>query len=215
MHSTSYPHSSKRRCPSSGKWARLSWEYGYRIRVSSETQSWWKWAKRVGGVASGAVWIVGLAGLPEDWDRWVNEWLPALPGVLNNPNVTAPLGALAIIWAYDEVWTRRRRHKQPIEREAVKLVPSSDSNSQTKLAQLVPDILEARDEAEEGRAEAIAKCVRLAYHLRERFDIPCPYSPGNIDELDEWYWLLSHLLPRAELEDIDGARTLSEEEPWA
>ena len=176
---------------------------------------WWKWTKRVVGVASGAVWAVGLAGLPEDWHRWVNEWLPALWGVLSNPNVTAPLGALAILWVYDEAWTQRERREGSSERPTVPNGPVPKPDSRSVLAQLVPDIRAARDEADDGRREAIAKVVRLEYHLQQRLLIPCPYSPLNTDELEEWYWFLSHLLPMAETGDIEAARRLLGEEPWA
>ena len=74
--------------------------------------------------------------------------------------------------------------------------------------------MEARDEADQRRTEAIPKIVRLAYHLRKRFGIRCPYSPTSIDGLDEWYWFLVHLLPMAEMEDIHGARELLKEAPW-
>ena len=39
----------------------------------------WRWARGVFGSVSAFLALVGLAGLPEDRDRWMNEWLPALP----------------------------------------------------------------------------------------------------------------------------------------
>lgn len=184
--------------------------------MTSETsvRGKWQWLKRTAGVASATIWIVGLAGLPEDWRRWMQEWLPVVWGVLSNPNVTAPLGALAIIWAYDEVRTHRRLRQQMAGAKVLPVPQPTERNSQDRLAQLVPDILEARDQAEESQGEAISNIVRLAYHLEKRFGIPCPDSPRNVHDLDHWYWFLSHLLPMAETEDIAGATMLLEEEPW-
>ena len=41
--------------------------------------------------------VIGLAGLPEDWRRWMNEWLPALLPIVLHP-VTAISAAVMVWW---------------------------------------------------------------------------------------------------------------------
>ena len=68
---------------------------------------WGKLLKLMLGVIGVLLWVVGLAGLPDAWERWMSEWLPAVWPLLLNPGVYGPVGVVGLLVLYDEV---RRYH---------------------------------------------------------------------------------------------------------
>ena len=70
---------------------------------------WRKLPKLVLGLIGVLVWVVGLAGLPDAWERWMSEWLPAVWPLLSNPGFYGPAGVVGLLILYDEVRRYRAR----------------------------------------------------------------------------------------------------------
>ena len=68
-----------------------------------------KLLKRVLGVVGVLLWVVGLAGLPDAWERWMSEWLPAVWPLLSNPGFYGPVGVVGLLILYGEVSRYRAR----------------------------------------------------------------------------------------------------------
>ena len=72
-----------------------------------------KWRARpfkvVLSVLGYAVWIVGLAGLPEDLAQWA-DWLPT--GLLTNPAFYGPIGAISLFATYDLLFRDRLESRE-------------------------------------------------------------------------------------------------------
>lgn len=98
----------------------------------------WGMSERRGLKAARVLWItsmvvltvIGLAGLPEDWRRWMNEWLPALLPILLHPATT--ISAAVMVWwgAYNYGFNRALQgaRRTPWSRVTVKRLLDQPEN---------------------------------------------------------------------------------------